>query len=145
MAFLLCEFISVLLCSCFLFFFFKQKTAYEMRISDWSSDVCSSDLDGDRGIAVVTAKVQQVDAVQFPQSAGQAIGVVDRGEAVHLDQREQDRQSLVVGMQRVMQERGFGIAVEGDVCAQDALQAGFADEGRAREQGRKDNGANTCQ
>src|SRR3546814_11464436 len=30
----------------FLFFFFKQKTAYEMRISDWSSDVCSSDLMG---------------------------------------------------------------------------------------------------
>src|SRR3546814_9540605 len=30
---------------CFMFvFFFKQKTAYEMRISDWSSDVCSSDL-----------------------------------------------------------------------------------------------------
>src|SRR3546814_19950257 len=29
------------------FFFFKQKTAYEMRISDWSSDVCSSDLPGD--------------------------------------------------------------------------------------------------
>src|SRR3546814_2964516 len=28
------------------FVFFKQKTAYEMRISDWSSDVCSSDLDG---------------------------------------------------------------------------------------------------
>src|SRR3546814_3089219 len=34
-----------LLVSCFsFFFFFKQKTAYEMRISDWSSDVCSSDL-----------------------------------------------------------------------------------------------------
>src|SRR3546814_20812009 len=35
-------------CLCFydlvFFFFFKQKTAYEMRISDWSSDVCSSDL-----------------------------------------------------------------------------------------------------
>src|SRR3546814_11475252 len=31
------------------FFFFKQKTAYEMRISDWSSDVCSSDLE--RGLA----------------------------------------------------------------------------------------------
>src|SRR3546814_9635558 len=29
---------------CSVFFFFKQKTAYEMRISDWSSDVCSSDL-----------------------------------------------------------------------------------------------------
>src|SRR3546814_6563442 len=33
----------VLLSVC-VFFFFKQKTAYEMRISDWSSDVCSSDL-----------------------------------------------------------------------------------------------------
>src|SRR3546814_9799770 len=34
------------------FLFFKQKTAYEMRISDWSSDVCSSDLpDGDHGQA----------------------------------------------------------------------------------------------
>src|SRR3546814_12673160 len=32
---------TVLLC---LFYFFKQKTAYDMRISDWSSDVCSSDL-----------------------------------------------------------------------------------------------------
>src|SRR3546814_13801879 len=30
--------------ACFCFFFFKQKTAYELRISDWSSDVCSSDL-----------------------------------------------------------------------------------------------------
>src|SRR3546814_4391362 len=30
--------------SCLIIFFFKQKTAYEMRISDWSSDVCSSDL-----------------------------------------------------------------------------------------------------
>src|SRR3546814_19219723 len=36
---------SSYLCVCsFSFFFFKQKTAYEMRISDWSSDVCSSDL-----------------------------------------------------------------------------------------------------
>src|SRR3546814_1857224 len=37
------------LCVCLficMFFFFKQKTAYDMRISDWSSDVCSSDLGG---------------------------------------------------------------------------------------------------
>src|SRR3546814_418229 len=33
----------LVICCCF-FYFFKQKTAYEMRISDWSSDVCSSDL-----------------------------------------------------------------------------------------------------
>src|SRR3546814_5680564 len=32
--------------NCYYFFVFKQKTAYEMRISDWSSDVCSSDLAG---------------------------------------------------------------------------------------------------
>src|SRR3546814_5314818 len=36
-----CCILVVLICC---FFFFKQKTAYEMRISDWSSDVCSSDL-----------------------------------------------------------------------------------------------------
>src|SRR3546814_5754686 len=38
---------------CLCFFFFKQKTAYEMRISDWSSDVCSSDL----GLFLVTSAV----------------------------------------------------------------------------------------
>src|SRR3546814_7931129 len=44
--FVVCQYF-VLCAYCFvfvLFFFFKQKTAYEMRISDWSSDVCSSDL-----------------------------------------------------------------------------------------------------
>src|SRR3546814_1574896 len=41
-----CVFLEFLLfvCCVVFFFFFKQKTAYEMRISDWSSDVCSSDL-----------------------------------------------------------------------------------------------------
>src|SRR3546814_15323939 len=43
------------------FFFFKQKTAYEMRISDWSSDVCSSDLAG----CVATA----CEAVPVPRAA----------------------------------------------------------------------------
>src|SRR3546814_6944572 len=38
-----CDLMCMVLCF-LLFFFFKQKTAYEMRISDWSSDVCSSDL-----------------------------------------------------------------------------------------------------
>src|SRR3546814_3365768 len=35
----------MVVCMRWCFFFFKQKTAYEIRISDWSSDVCSSDLD----------------------------------------------------------------------------------------------------
>src|SRR3546814_4355282 len=41
------------------FFFFKQKTAYEMRISDWSSDVCSSDLTGviDNFLSVFTGYI----------------------------------------------------------------------------------------
>src|SRR3546814_1976283 len=39
----MCLILSIVL----LFFFFKQKTAYDMRISDWSSDVCSSDLSAD--------------------------------------------------------------------------------------------------
>src|SRR3546814_10430385 len=42
------------------FFFFKQKTAYEMRISDWSSDVCSSDLREDHRIDVVATLPPQV-------------------------------------------------------------------------------------
>src|SRR3546814_5883031 len=37
------------------FFSFKQKTAYEMRISDWSSDVCSSDLEGGRAFRTRTS------------------------------------------------------------------------------------------
>src|SRR3546814_1826948 len=41
---LVCVFQMCFLLLYLFFFFFKQKTAYEMRISDWSSDVCSSDL-----------------------------------------------------------------------------------------------------
>src|SRR3546814_2066566 len=42
-------------------FFFKQKTAYEMRISDWSSDVCSSDLrESAAGLAVTGLKAEGV-------------------------------------------------------------------------------------
>src|SRR3546814_5371054 len=51
-------------CSYFFVFFFKLKTAYDMRISDWSSDVCSSDLQppalalgGHEGIEQVAADV----------------------------------------------------------------------------------------
>src|SRR3546814_7129845 len=41
-----------------IFFFFKQKTAYEMRISDWSSDVCSSDLKKD-GASTSSARTER--------------------------------------------------------------------------------------
>src|SRR3546814_10096965 len=44
------------------FFFFKQKTAYEMRISDWSSDVCSSDLI----VAHRTKLLSRDDVIYYP-------------------------------------------------------------------------------
>src|SRR3546814_8932173 len=44
MLLIVCSCIIFCVSLCVFFFFFKQKTAYEMRISDWSSDVCSSDL-----------------------------------------------------------------------------------------------------
>src|SRR3546814_1856887 len=64
-----------------LFFFFKQKTAYELRISDWSSDVCSSDLAHEdlrtqaqypfrRKLSLIT------DAGQIPQGFGMLTGGV---------------------------------------------------------------------
>src|SRR3546814_3152779 len=43
------------------FFFFKQKTAYEMRISDWSSDVCSSDL---VPLFTIGETIEEVDGVR---------------------------------------------------------------------------------
>src|SRR3546814_5453163 len=57
-------FLFLLFFICF-FFFFKQKTAYEMRISDWSSDVCSSDLD-----FVALAKPRVMSLVVFTGLAG---------------------------------------------------------------------------
>src|SRR3546814_3572963 len=52
-------------------FFFKQKTAYEMRISDWSSDVCSSDL------------LQEHRLNRFEHDAGDAIGIGREVGQVH--------------------------------------------------------------
>src|SRR3546814_5790364 len=56
----------MLLLSMCVFFFFKQKTAYEMRISDWSSDVCSSDLGcgtGTGGASVVAQIARELGAL----------------------------------------------------------------------------------
>src|SRR3546814_2473627 len=48
-------------------FFFKQKTAYEMRISDWSSDVCSSDLSSVRKIVEMQDEIDTVNDVMTTQ------------------------------------------------------------------------------
>src|SRR3546814_6411580 len=53
----LCRYMNLYIVSCFyIIFFFKQKTAYDMRISDWSSDVCSSDLGSLRALATTMEK-----------------------------------------------------------------------------------------
>src|SRR3546814_10829001 len=49
------------------FFFFKQKTAYEMRMSDWSSDVCSSDL-GDSALAIFCSTPVAPEAPPMPKN-----------------------------------------------------------------------------
>src|SRR3546814_3383152 len=54
----------VLCCFCFFVFFFKQKTAYEMRISDWSSDVCSSDLYGKAVHLIVHGQRDLIDSIR---------------------------------------------------------------------------------
>src|SRR3546814_15776440 len=54
----------------YVFFFFKQKTAYEMRISDWSSDVCSSDL-----VDAQRTALADHDAIQ---TEGMGIGFISR-------------------------------------------------------------------
>src|SRR3546814_1247981 len=79
-----------LMCVCVVFFF-KQKTAYEMRISDWSSDVCSSDLvfqrprqpvelpDGEN-IAGLETVEQSVEFRPIP-AAARGVFLVDPGAA----------------------------------------------------------------
>src|SRR3546814_4342685 len=58
----------------FFFFFFKQKTAYEMRISDWSSDVCSSDLVADIVAEIAAASREQSTGLE---QINTAVGSMD--------------------------------------------------------------------
>src|SRR3546814_7498732 len=73
----------------FFFFFFKQKTAYEMRISDWSSDVCSSDLSRVEFDAVAAAA--QLDrAIRHGHEAAERIEHQFAGHRVLLDRAFND-------------------------------------------------------
>src|SRR3546814_5373744 len=64
----------------FYFFFFKQKTAYEMRISDWSSDVCSSDLSVNmpliKGFSVVGVRAGEYGR-RFPERGAENVAAID--------------------------------------------------------------------
>src|SRR3546814_4192597 len=87
------------------FFFFKQKTAYEMRISDWSSDVCSSDLIlarfGDGQIALVAPEIEDRQAdrrAEAPRHAVVAEQIVER----------QRRKAEIAGQRDRREESGPG-------------------------------------
>src|SRR3546814_2307600 len=68
-----------------MFFFFKQKTAYEMRISDWSSDVCSSDL------PTRPHRGQGVDALVEHHRDGESRDREGKGGEQAADQRADDQ------------------------------------------------------
>src|SRR3546814_5481289 len=85
----------------FLIFFFKQKTAYEMRISDWSSDVCSSDLITE-DIITDLARFRGLDVIARNSAA------VYKGEAVDVRRIGRDlgvRYVLQGSIQRQSEQR----------------------------------------
>src|SRR3546814_4794446 len=76
-----------LVCFCF----FKQKTAYEMRISDWSSDVCSSDLVVEHRLHLVLAVVKgafEGDIEDVRRQHGGHLAALHLGDATHGVQHE---------------------------------------------------------
>src|SRR3546814_4712599 len=88
----------------FFVFFFKQKTAYEMRISDWSSDVCSSDL-----------KLLHRQHLGRRLLAHPATGLL-LGVGVSTDQRRQVGQQQLIGDQRPTE---LGPRLAGDVRSEE--------------------------
>src|SRR3546814_8868004 len=95
---------------CFIcFFFFKQKTAYELRISDWSSDVCSSDLvDGFGAVGEAEAEAEfaagLVGALHETASRPHHDGVTTRedGERAQRFEQATGRGRAVGGRKRVV-------------------------------------------
>src|SRR3546814_9922032 len=98
---------------CFFFFFFKQKTAYEMRISDWSSDVCSSDLGGTRtrtreGVARLASR-RACGTWATPPMAGTALG--ERGRSGALAAATARARGTALGRAGIDRQRAFAVGV----------------------------------
>src|SRR3546814_2669668 len=98
---------SVCVCCFYFFFFFKQKTAYEMRISDWSSDVCSSDLRGIPGPWSMTLVMTSSPSASTTTYRSAAIGVL---EGVRQQVGEHADGERLIGGHR----SGAGLDVEDD-------------------------------
>src|SRR3546814_9406429 len=110
------------------FFFFKQKTAYEMRISDWSSDVCSSDLDQSEDSLAI--------ALEFSQPL---VGTQDFDELVGFTEAmakpsswSLDDSGKILRYPHVSPNQDFTVKVSGELLAADGTRLGRAVEiGRA--------------
>src|SRR3546814_2305132 len=115
-------------------FFFKQKTAYEMRISDWSSDVCSSDLRGPPVVERLTrTAVDQVEVERLETrgtseldgalDVGAVVGATQRREHVRRRglhaERQQGDAPRPVGADELLAD-GVGVALDGDLAARGA-------------------------
>src|SRR3546814_2706344 len=92
----------------FFFFFFKQKTAHEMRISDWSSDVCSSDLGVPDAIAVVGAvgigaRDEGMPLVRLLEQGHRAIAVL------HIGRMDQYDKGATIGIDHCMAFASHGL------------------------------------
>src|SRR3546814_9573967 len=90
------------------FFFFKQKTAYEMRISDWSSDVCSSDLLDDLDLGHRRAQI-----IVEPVLVGEGLFVREQHAFVG------DRDDIVV--ERARRDRLLGLLRKQRPCGIDTV------------------------
>src|SRR3546814_5882804 len=111
--------VFLVLCVFLLFFFFKQKTAYEMRISDWSSDVCSSDLIGiilrlDLALDAALAEIERAQRPDLDRAGDAALDEVRLLGLIDLDIVDQLRRELVEVDRAVAAAVGRITAVEGD-------------------------------
>src|SRR3546814_6933779 len=82
------------------FFCFKQKTAYEMRISDWSSDVCSSDLPtwiDSTGVGGGTWEVMAAHAVDAIAAGHADVVVLSYGSTTRADLKKRRRTANQIG------------------------------------------------
>src|SRR3546814_16520141 len=91
-------------------FFFKQKAAYEMRISDWSSDVCSSDLTGNiaedcKAVVVVEMSAEALLITQTRDADDHRVGILPVREEA---ERRRLAANLVLGIVDISEELDLG-------------------------------------
>src|SRR3546814_17021359 len=106
------------------FFFFKQKTAYEMRISDWSSDVCSSDVPDSSGAdsripgALALAAQQRRDLGQplHPALRGDGLPTVPSQDGTHRHRRRQAVLTILSSLIRTQDNRRSHLTSPMDTC-----------------------------